>query len=332
MKSLKRLKIIILAICAMSLAACDEEGEQVVPMPQNVTEALFDSCVNGKGWINVSSREVKQNGTLAKEEYWSNPDAGKPQQYLFCGDTLTTFLSTDAYDAEVYQESRYAYQPADHRLISSTGEVFKLISVSAEELCVLQYKGFSGNGEKIYVYSIYRPMSVEELASCREEHPYNLATINADCPTLPEQAAITLEFFKENAVNSGWKCAEAHRMTTSNRYAAANSVAADKVLSLGDIYITADSLILLKRGITRNVASCERQKYSFRANSFSLCTDTGASLRILSLTADEMLMLISNGTDGQRQGYNTYCIYKRMTADEASSAFGNSAFNAAAGN
>lgn len=315
----------------MSFAACDEEGEQVVPMPQDVTEAYFDSCVNGKGWINVSSREVRQNGTLAKEEYWSNPDAGEPQQYLFCGDTLTTFLSTDAYDADVYQKSRYAYKQADHRLISSTGEVFKLISVSAEELCVLQYKGFSGNGEKIYVYSIYRPMSAEELASCREEHPYNLATINTDYPTLPEQTPITPESFKENAVNYGWKCAEAHLMETSNRYTAADSTSADRTFALGEIYITADSLISLKRGITRDMAVGERQKYSFRANSFSLCTDAGASLRIISLTADEMQLLITNGTDARKQSHGTYCIYKRMTAEEAASAFGNSAFCAAAG-
>jgi len=329
MKSLKRLRTVLLAVCAISLAACDEENEQVVPMPQDVTEAHFDSCVNGKGWINVSSREVKQNRTLAKEEYWSNPDAGKPQQYLFCGDTLTTFLSTDAYGADVYQESRYAYKRADHRLISPAGEVFKLISVSAEELCVLQYKGFSGNGDKIYIYSIYRPMNTKELASCREEHPYNLATISADYPALPEQMPITPDFFKGNAVSCGWKCTEAHLMATENRYAADNIETADKTFSLSEIYITADSLILLKRGSTRGIAACDRQKYTFRANSFSLCTDNNTSLRILSLTADEMRLLITNGADRQ-QSRGIYGIYKRMTAEESASAFSNSPLGAAA--
>lgn len=320
MCNFKRLKIAVVAMLTVVLTACGEEDEQVLPMPQDVTVERFDSCVSGRGWVNVSSREVKQNGVLAKEEYWSNPDAGKPQQYFFSGDTLTTFLSTDAFAADGYQESRYAYKRAEHKLISTAGEVFKLISVSEDELCVLQYKGFSGNGEKIYIYSIYRPMDATELQLCRNSHPYNLATINTDYPTLPEQMLITPTEFKQNAVNQGWKCTAAYPMETAGRYVAAGSRTAAVALTPDDIYITTDSIVAFKRGVMHGFTVSGRQKYSFRANSFTLDTGTGTSLRILTLTADEMRLLITNGTNGQTQSHGTYCIYKRMTVEELAAA------------
>lgn len=316
MLNLKRVKIILLVMLTVVLSACGEEDDQVVPMPQDVTAERFDSCVCGRGWVNVSSREVKQNGVLAKEDYWDNPDAGKPQQYFFSGDTLTTFLDTEAFAADGYQESRYAYKRAEHRLISTTGEVFQLISVSDDELCVLQYKGFSGNGEKIYIYSVYRPMSAAELQLCRNTHPYNLATINTDYPTLPEQMLITAADFKQNAVNSGWKCTESYPMETDRRYAAVSSRTAKNTLTPSDIYITADSLISFQRGVIHGLTVSNRQKYSFRANSFTLDTGTDTSLRILTLTANEMRLLITNATDDPQQCHGTYCIYKRMTAAE----------------
>lgn len=316
MSSLKRLKLIIAAMFIVVLAACGEEDEQVVPIPQDVAEARFDSCVNGKGWIHVSSREVKQNGTLAKEEYWSNPDAGKPQQYFFGGDTLTTFLSTEAYNAAVYKVSRYTYKRAERRVVSPRGEVFKLISVSPEELCILQYKGFSGNGERIYLYSIYRPMNAGELALCRREHPYNVATINSEYPMLPEQALITPTDFKQKAIGHGWKCAKAYRMATENRYAAASSRSRTGQAALANLYFTADSLIAFKSGVLSGFTVSGRQKFSFRANSFSLDTGTGAGVKILSLTADEMRLLLPSAAIGSQDGTVFYCIYRVMTAEE----------------
>lgn len=315
MLNLKRFKLVLLAMLSVVLTACGEEDDQVVPMPQDITETRFDSCVSGRGWVNVSSREVKQNGELAKEDYWSNPDAGKPQQYFFTGDTLTTFLSTEAFAADGYQESRYAYKRAEHRLISTTGEVFKLISVSPEELCVLQYKGFSGNGDKIYIYSIYRPMNDAELQLCREAHPYNLATINTDYPTLPEQALITPTDFKLNAVNKGWKCTAAYPMETAGRYAAAGSRSAVVAATPNDLYITADSLISFSRNVLSGLTVSDRQKYSFHANSFSLETGTNTTLHILTLTADEMRLLITNVSDSQKHSFGTYCIYRRITTE-----------------
>lgn len=316
MSNLKRLKIIIAVMFTVVLAACGEEDEQVVPLPQDVSVARFDSCVSGKGWIHVSSREVKQNGTLAKEEYWNAPDAGKPQQYFFGGDTLTTFLSTEAYNAEVYQVSRYKYKSLEHSVVSTRGEVFKLISVSPDELCIIQYKGFGGNGEKIYLYSVYRPMNAGELALCRREHPYNVATINSEFPTLPEQEVITVADFKAKAVNHGWKCTEAYRMETATRYAAKDLQKLKDMAVPDNFFLTADSIVSFKTGVPSNISVSGRHKYSFRANSFSLDTSLGVSVRILYLSADEMRLLLPGGSDGQRQESGLYCIYRKMAANE----------------
>lgn len=331
MCSLKRLEVLLFAMLTAIFTACGEEDEQVVPIPQNVSEARFDSCVNGKGWIHVSSHEVKQNGTLAKEEYWSNPDTGKPQQYFFKGDTLTTFLSTEAYNAEVYQSSRYTYKQAEHRLMSGEDEVFKLIAVSPDELCILQYKGFSGNGEKTFIYSVYRPMNAGELALCRRSHPYNVATINHDFPTLPEQSAVTAADFKLKAVGHGWKCAEAHRMETSNRYSAQNLQLSGDALTADNLYITADSLISFKSRIFGGFEATKRQKYCFRANSFSLETATGAGLKVLSLTADEMRLLMPTASNEGQEGKALYCVYRKMTAEELASTAAESHDNTATG-
>jgi len=298
------------------LTACGEDEDQTVPMPQDVTEAHFDSCVNDKGWIHVASREVKQNGTLAKEEYWDNPDAGKPQQYFFGGDTLTTFLSTEAYNAEVYQVSRYTYKRAEHRLVGDAGEVFKLISVSPDELRILQYKGFSGTGEKIFLYSVYRPMNAGELALCRRSHHYNVATISHDFPTLPEQAEVTPADFRLKAVNHGWKCTEAHHMESAGRYSALNLQLLMGAPVADNLFITTDSLISFKTNTFGRFKTTKRQKYSFRANSFSLETGTGTGMRVLSLSAEEMRLLVPSATNTGKEESLLYCIYKKMSAEE----------------
>lgn len=316
MSNLKRLKIIIAAMFVIVLSACGEEDDRVVPMPVDVAEARFDSCVSGKGWVLVSSHEVKPNGTLAKEDYWAAPDAGKPQQYFFSGDTLTTFLVTEVFKSDVYKENRYTYDRAAHRVKTRSGEVFKLISVTPDELCVLQYKGFSGNGARIYIYSVYRPMTAVELDECRKAHPYNLATINTDYPTLPDQMLITANDFKSKVLNHGWKCTAAYRMETADRYAARDVYKITNSFAPDNLYFTADTLVAFKTGFFKGVDVRGRKKYTFRPNSFSLDTGTGAGPRVLSLSADEMRLLFPAGTLAGQKEHAMYCVYHKMTPAE----------------
>jgi len=330
MCGLKRLKTIITAMFIAVLSACGEEDEQTVPLPQGVTAARLDSCLGRKGWTHVSSYEVKPNGTLDRTDYYTLPDAGSPSQYYFNGDTITTFLSTEANTVEGYERARYTYNPATHRLKTADGEVFKLLTVSPTELCVLKYQGFNGNGMPIYICSTYRVMNAGEIVSCRRSHPYNLVTINKDYPVLPEQMLITPASFRQNAANSGWKCVEAHRMETANRYSAADIQALDGSFAAGNLYFTADSIIAFELGVFSGFKVRERQKYSFRANSFSLYTGSGAALRVLSLTADEMRLLLPSASEAGEKGCGLYCIYRKMTAEELASAVRKASFKTAA--
>lgn len=311
-----RIKMFLAVMFMAVLTACGEEDEPVVPVPQDISAAYFDSCVSDKGWILISSHEVKANGTLAKEDYWSAPDVGKPQQYFFGGDTITTFLSTEAYGMDTYQVSRYTYNRATHRLTTPAGEVFKVVTASPQELGVMQYKGFSGNGQPIYIYSVYRNMNAGELAAFRRAHRYNVATINRDYPTLPEQMLITPSDFRQKVVNHGWKCTEAYPMETAGRYSAKDVSKGGSRLLPDNLYFTADTLVAFRIAVLSGLSVKGKQKYSFRANSFSLDTGTGNGLRILSLTADEMRLLLPAHTEGQQDGSTLYCIYHRMTAEE----------------
>lgn len=313
------------------LSACGEEDEQTLPMPQDVTAEHLDSCLSGKGWIHVSSHEVRANGTLDKTEYWSQPDAGRPNQYYFDGDSLTTFLSTEAYTVNGYQTVHYTYNRGTHKLESPKGEVFKVISVSQTELCVVKYQGFDGNGLPIYIYSTYRVMNAGEIVKCRGTHPYNLATINKDYPILPEQMLITPTGFKQNVVNHGWKCTAAYRMETNNRYSKASSQAMSSTSIPDNLFFTADSLIAFKAGVFHDFKVNGRLKYSFRANSFTLDTGTGSAMRVLSLTADEMRLLLPTTDNADKNSHGLYCIYKKMTAEELASTTENNTANTTTG-
>ena len=313
---IKRLKLLIAAVFIVAMTACGEEDEQMVPLPQNISEAYLDSCVSGKGWTLMASHEIKPNGTLEKTDYQSAPDAAKPQQYFFTGDTLTTFLSTEAYSIDVYRKSYYTYNPATHKVETPEGEAFKVISVSPDELCVVQYKGFSGNGTQILVYSVYRPMNAGELALCRRNHPYNIATLNHEYPVLPEQMFITPADFKLKAVGQGWLRTAAYRMETTNRYSAVNLHATGGATAPEGIYLTADSLFAISHNDLSGFSLGKSLKYNFRANSYSLETPIGTGLRLLSLSADEMRLLVPPATDDGQTGNGMYCVYRRMNSGE----------------
>lgn len=325
MSNYKRIKVLLTVMFMAVLTACGEEDEPAVPVPQDISTAYFDSCVSDKGWILVSSHEVKANGTLAKEDYWSAADAGKPQQYFFGGDTITTFLSTEAYGMDTYQVSRYTYNSTTHRLTTPAGEVFRVVTANPQEIGVMQYKGFNGNGQPIYIYSVYRNMNAGELAAYRRTHRYNIATINRDYPTLPEQMLITPSDFRLKVVNNAWKCAEAYPMETAVRYSAKDIRKAGSMSVPDNLYFTADSLVAFRMAVLSGLSVKGKQKYSFRANSFSLDTGTGTGLRILSLTADEMGLLLPAHTEGQQGSSTLYCIYHRMTAEELASSNGTAA-------
>lgn len=297
----------LLTVCF--LTACSEDGELVMPVPKDLSEQYVRNCLNGKGWMHVSSHELKDNLQLDKDDYWQGHIAIGPQQYFFKGDSITTFVTSDGLGIKGYTTDTYQYQRKTHQLNGKDAEYFKLIDVNENELKMLKYQAFNGNGRKIYVYSIYRRMTDAELQSVRQEHPYNLRTYNADYPMLPEQAKITPADFQQHALNRLWTCSEVYLLENDSRYQATNLLATDSTLCMPDYQLSTDSLCMNYPTAMKHDIANSRMPYKYLANGYFLHTDNDADFHILTLTDSEMRVIryIADPKTGKRTGY--YCIY-----------------------
>ncbi|MDO4159384.1 MAG: hypothetical protein Q4D41_02890 [Prevotellaceae bacterium] len=312
----KRLRLVFLAVFAAILTACGEDGELAVPLPQDVSEEYLEECVSGKGWIEVVSHEIKSNGILDKRDYWQLPDVGSPVSFYFQNDSITIFHAIGTYQVNGYNTEKFTYDNVLHSLKNGEEEIFKILSVTPDEIRLVKYQELNGDGEKIYIYSVYRKMTDNELAECKQSHPYNLATFNDEYPLLPEQMQITLNDFAQKVVGHGWKCTEVHELETDNRYKANDIVNSAKRFSLDNIYISADSLITLPTAKSYVSSLINKTKYNYRANGYYISTESGSGLRILSVSSNEMKVIYNAGNENEKSAERLFCIYKRMTADE----------------
>lgn len=246
MKNFNLCLMLMLTLAATTLMACDEEEDTRVPVPARVSAELFDSCVSGKGWRYVESHEIKSGGSTERRDYWAGPDGGAPVQYAFGGDSITTYMYIDTYPIKGYRRQKYTYDEATNTLKAGGTEVFKVVSVSPEELRIIRYEALKGDGMKIYTYATYRAMTPQELAAQRSSHPYDLDTFNERYPTLPEQENFTAADFTRYAVGYGWKCTEMHKMETAGRYDAAGYNGAATGTAAEDYFIAADSITLYR--------------------------------------------------------------------------------------
>ena len=305
-----------LVLAATLLTACSDDDEARMPMPEPVSTEYFESCVGGKGWQYVESHEIKANGTIEKKDYWEGLFGGSPEQYSFSGDSISTYRLIDAYPIRGYNRRGVTYDEGTNRLMSDGEEVFKVISVSPDELHIVRNQAMNGDGTRIYVYAVYRAMTPDELAACKSRHPYDLDTFNERYPALPQQENFTAADFARYAVGSGWKCAEAYRMETAGRYDAAQPVTAAARATADCMYISADTITTYAAPDGSVTAKGADARYTYHANGFYLSTGPAAGFKIISVDDAEMRIVRRiRPADGQKAA-NMYCVYRKMTDGE----------------
>ena len=316
MKNLNVFTIFLLAFTMSILTACSEDEDFNIPIPQQMTAEYVMTTLDRKGWLHVESHEIKSNGTFEKEEYWSGLLGASPSEYSFSGDSVTTYSYIDAYPISGYWKRSCTYDEGTNRLMADGKEMFRIISLTENEMKLIKYQAIDGSGKKIYVYSIYRAMSSAELAECIKDHPYDLDSLNDKYPTLPEQMRITSEYFSRYAVGKGWKCTEAHRMEMAGRYDVANIYSDNGHDMAYNCFIAADTITWLPQRSEAAATANESIRYTYRANSFQIDAGADRGFRIITLNDHEMRIvrrLQGNNGEGIME---LYCIYRKMTPEE----------------
>lgn len=310
MKSINICTALLLTLAAATLTSCGEDDELAIPMPQHMTAGYVMAALDGKGWKHVESHEIKSNGTPEKQDYWHGLTGGGPVQYSFAGDSVTTYSYIDAYPISGYRKRKYTYNEQTNQLMTGGNEMFRIISVSANELRLIKYQAIKGDGTKIYVYSVYRAMNGSELASLARSYPYDLDSLNDKYPVLPEQTMVTAGDFKLKAVGNTWRCAEAHKTEKAGRYDKTEFYGDGTPYMPEDLHITADSLIWLPSGGSIEDGKARRVKYNYRPNGFYLDTGSGMGFKIISLSDRDMRIIRQQQAPDGKNAVTLYCVYR----------------------
>lgn len=331
MKNINLYLLLVLALAAPALTSCDDEEEGMLPQVCRMTAAEFARIVDGKGWQYVESHELRSNGKYSRHDYWADLMGGAPGQYSFAGDTVTTYMYVDAYPISGYRSAKYAFDEATNRLMSDGTEIFRVLSATENELRIVRREATSAEGEAVYVYAVYRAMQPSELASLKENHPYNIDSLDEEHPRLPEQQRLTADDFRALAVGQGWKCTGAHAVELSGRYAAGVFYGGGTQPAAADYYITADSITMLTAAPGSSAPVKKTAAYAYRANGFFIEAEGMAGFKILTLDGGGMRILRRQHAPGGGTAVTLYCTYRRMTAEElALSLYGQAAPTATA--
>lgn len=185
MKHLNSITSLFFLLALFFLTSCDDDEDTRVPSIRLMTAQEFTRCVDGKGWRHVESHEIKSNGNMDKADWWSGMIGAAPVQYSFGGGEMSTYMYIDSYPINGYVSGKYTFDEGTNRLMSDGKEVFTVVSADDNFLRLIKQQGTTGDGERIYLYSVYRAMTADELSSTMKNYPYNLNTLDQDYPVMP---------------------------------------------------------------------------------------------------------------------------------------------------
>ena len=311
MKHLHFIASLFLFLSVISFTSCDEDGDLALPSVQLVSEPDFTSLVEGKAWKYVESHEIKDNGTMCKADYWDGLVGSAPVQYGFSGGALTTYMYIDAYPIHCYKAAKYTFEEGTNRVVSGSTDVFTVVSVSQDRLCIIRRQATRADGNDVYVYAVYRAMTAYEQAELKQDYPYNLDTMDEDYPQLPEQETVTETNFAALAVGKAWRCAEAHALVFANRYSKDGFFTDGTQLKPVDYEITADTVYEITQGEDPSAPVRKGYAYTFNANGRYVETQGGTTFHILRLTDDEMHLVQERADPASGKAVRLYCIYRR---------------------
>lgn len=282
-----------------------------MPSVRIMSAEEFTRCVDGKAWKHVDSYEIKSNGSIAKNSYWDSLAVGAPVQYGFNDNAVTTYMHIGAYPINGYITRQFTFDNGTNRLMSGQDEVFTVVDVNENELRLIKFQSMTGNGKRIYIYSIYRAMTPGETSALKSNYPHDLNTLNDDYPVMPEQQRITADDFNSTAVGRTWECAEAHLTFLTDRYNAADYFATSSHLTPLGYEINADTLYTLTTDSVTQTVSREAAAYEYRANGFYVETVSGTAFRIISLSPEEMRIVQRRHDPVTSSDIRLYCTYRR---------------------
>ena len=253
---------------------------------------------------------------MRKDGYFEDLIGIGPEQYSFSGDSVTTYMYLDAYPLKCHKVEKYTFQEGTNVIKAGQDDVFTVVSVSEDRLCILADKGSAADGKRMYVYSVYRAMAAGERPSLKELYPVNLNTIDEDYPLLPEQEDLTEADFTALAVGLTWRCAEAHGLFVTGRYDKADFFATDTWMNPIDYEITADSVYEVTRLGGRPEPVRTGYAYTFNANGRYVETQGGTTFSILRLAGDEMHLIQQRYNTAGGRSARLYCVYRQAGLDE----------------
>ncbi len=311
--------VALVACLSLMIVACADDEDHTIPSMRNYSEGYLKSCLKDKGWKCVESHEVKSDGSFDKKDYWEGVYEESPDQYMFLPDTIVTFTLIEDYPLEGYTKDTYTFNEATNQLSSSSKEVFKVLTVDENTLKVIKHNGVDENGKDMYLYSIYRTMTPEELSNYKSNYIYDIEKLDKNYPLLPEMIRMMDEDFSYCIAPKGWKFVEAHKVMWSKRYdknVLSTSPEEEAYMPMDYIISPSSIMILPHKKDTLKSYQPITIKYSYRPNSSSIVYDGGTLFYIHGLTDDTLEVVIDLPHDKQQENSQLFCLYRRMTKEE----------------
>lgn len=185
MKTKQYLSILLLSFLGMvGFSACsdddflfDENGVCYSKNVQHITAAQFQHIVEGYGWQEVSTHEIYSNGKMEKKDYWSYMVGGSSRTMEVLKDGKLKEYYSFMPGQSGYHLRSYFFDEESNRLHIQNNfstRYIQVLSAGKTQFTVIQEYGICSDGSKVYVYSVYRRMTDEQLQHYHDRYTTNL--------------------------------------------------------------------------------------------------------------------------------------------------------------
>ncbi len=182
MKTKQYLGILLLFFLGMvGFSACsdddflfDENGVCYSKNVQHITAEQFKNIVEGYGWSEVSTHEIYSNGKMEKKEYWSDMIGGSSRTMEVLKDGKLKEYYSFMPGASGYVLRDYSFDEESNRLYIQNRYI-QVLSASKTQFTVIQEYGVRSDGSKVYVYSVFKRMTDEQLKYYHDKYTTDLA-------------------------------------------------------------------------------------------------------------------------------------------------------------
>lgn len=159
----------------------DENGVCYSPSAASIPKNTVLNTILHAGWKYVSTYKINPDGSYSNQDYYENMLGGSPSYFYFEDESsLKEYIYADAIPALGFYPSSYQINEKN-RLMTNFHVDMQILSVSQNEIKVIEYLAVRYNGEKVYGYTTYQRMSEEELAEVQKKYTTDLSQ-----PTEPD--------------------------------------------------------------------------------------------------------------------------------------------------